>query len=526
MSQAEQQQLTLIQLYLSSIPDGAFKVSAEVDGQTYDVNLNDYLAVNSPDKPLDRLRNKGERQKVYTQLTNKVTLQIAALEPLPQREPNQREELAIAISVQSDRLEYCFSTLSLPDFARPALEHPDLDSLAPDNVSGDELLQLLFGKDVTLNMQILQAVFNTKSLLKPDSHPLRIHLLTSDERLWALPWNHIAYQNRPLYLDGWTVELHASADVMGFPEYPAHTCFFPGQVVLAGIKDTADDYHFNDLQHFFQRYWPEQANPEPLREVTTLRDQLSSGSARLLYYFGEASSAGLHLGDPQTSDERMPWAELNELLQHSHSVSIVFLNLLGAVDTEVINTARELLSAAKLVLIQYHSNQRSARTNAARAGIDWLHSVFVKPQLDPVVALYRQQQSGTHITAWTQYSGWRLLSHSRPDNPDLVNLLLDRHRQRADLLQAKEYLAGSELRRIHHSVAFGLTGCRVGEFPRMASMHLKRYGKKPNEVVLHRSLSVTLHLTKQQQIDEAVQRQYKIAPRQSIIKSLLKEKNH
>jgi hypothetical protein len=158
-----------------------------------------------------------------------------------------------------------------------------------------------------------------------------------------------------------------------------------------------------------------------------------------------------------------------------------------------------------------------------RSAIDGLYSIFVSPQLDPVVALHRYQPAGSHATAWTCYSGWKTINRPQPGDPDLVNLLLDRHRQRADLLQVKLDLASHATRRIHHTVAFGLAGCRVGEFPRMASLHLRRSGKKDNEVVLYRPLSVTLKLGKQQQIDDAVQRQYQVDARQSVVRALLRE---
>jgi hypothetical protein len=72
-------------------------------------------------------------------------------------------------------------------------------------------------------------------------------------------------------------------------------------------------------------------------------------------------------------------------------------------------------------------------------------------------------------------------------------------------------------------VAFGPAGCRVGEFPRMVHLHLRRSGKKDNEVVLHRTLSVSLKMGKQQQIDDAVKRQYRVDPRQSVVRALLRE---
>ena len=123
-------------------------------------------------------------------------------------------------------------------------------------------------------------------------HPLRIRLLTADDRLYRLPWGKIEYEGRHLVADGWTVECH-DAVLGGFPEFPSHICSFPGKVVLAGVgKDTKVPHattHFQDLQGFFQRSWPQTPQPTWCCTAAELREALSTGSTRLVYYFGIAS---------------------------------------------------------------------------------------------------------------------------------------------------------------------------------------------------------------------------------------------
>src|SRR5262249_2014207 len=148
--------------------------------------------------------------------------------------------------------------------------------------------------------------------------------------------------------------------------------------------------------HFFQSRW--QRNMEPIRGHTTreLRDGLRTGSTRLLYYFGSASSEGLLVHGTQ---DWVSWSALASLLEQT-PVSAVVLNLLGDDSFAAMAPARPLLPGAWTVLVQCHG--RSEVESAGREAIAWLQHVFAANlALDPVVALFRQQRG--LVTAWTRY---------------------------------------------------------------------------------------------------------------------------
>ena len=152
-------------------------------------------------------------------------------------------------------------------------------------VDGEDLFQVLFGSDVHTSGEILGAAFGNTPTADPTRYPLRVRLLTDDERLWALPWATITYQGRRLASDGWTVELHPTSHA-GFPEYPPHTCYFPGKVVLIGAGDAAQTpqgvAHLYDVQHFFQRRWQQAPEPILARTKAELHAALRIGSTRLV----------------------------------------------------------------------------------------------------------------------------------------------------------------------------------------------------------------------------------------------------
>jgi TIR domain len=521
VQQAEQSMLKLGCLYVTSISDTAFEVTIEIDGQQRTVNLKDYLGAHRPDKPLNRL-SEGERDEIYAKLANWVTQQLSVRIDPPQRHPGPRFELAITLRARRDHWEHRFSLPHANDFTRPVL-----DCLSPEQlfaypgylVDGEDLFQLLFGSDTQKSGEILAAAFDAGVTADPTRYPLRLRLLLDDNRLYALPWARISYQGRRLADLGWTVELHPDSEAR-FPEYPPHTCYFPGKVVLIGARESVQTpqgaAHLHDLQRFFQRHW--QKAPEPILASTAaeLRAALRSGATRCVYYYGAVSPDGLLLEGAESS---FPWSEWVELLQQSRSVSTVFLNLLGEVGFDAISRGRDLLAGAMAVLVQ--CNERTAAPAAAKAALGWLHSVFAASELlDPVVALHQHQQG--QVAAWTRYSTWQTVAPQRIEMPELVNLLLDRRSQRAELAHAKDEFYTYKMRRIYHTVAFGTAGCKVTDFPRMASQHL-RDKKREQEVILHRSLSITPRLNTVQRVDDLVHQQLGVSARQSVIPALLQQ---
>ena len=103
-----------------------------------------------------------------------------------------------------------------------------------------------------------------------------------------------------------------------------------------------------------------------------------------------------------------------------------------------------------------------------------------------------------------------------------MHLLLDRRSQRAELSHAKGEFYTLKTRQVYHAVAFGTAGCRVSEFPSMASQHL-RHNKREQEVFIHRSIPITATLDNAQRVDDLVRRQCGVAPRQSVIGALLQQ---
>ncbi|MGE3541776.1 MAG: hypothetical protein AB7N91_30675 [Candidatus Tectimicrobiota bacterium] len=345
---------------------------------------------------------------------------------------------------------------------------------------------------------------------------MRLHLLTDDDRLAVLPWNRLSAQGRRLVDDGWSIELHPY-EPGGFPEYAAHTCYFPGKVVLLGTGDGQPApqvrAHGHDLQSFFQRHWQEAPSPILASSVAALQEALRTGATRLVYLYGPASAAGVPLADGV-----MAWSTLAELLQRSQSVSVVLLNLLGEASREAMPATRVLLQGARAVLLLWHAHP--AAPEAARAGLAWLSSVLVDSErLDPVEALY--QQARQQAVAWTRYASWQTIAPQRISMPELVQVLLDRHRQRADLAQAKnDFYTIHPRRRVYQAVAFGLTGARVQDFPDMLSQHL-RHNRRPQEVFRTRTIPVPARLNNPEAIDDLVRQHYHLAPRQPVLPALL-----
>src|SRR4030095_7453552 len=63
---------------------------------------------------------------------------------------------------------------------------------------------------------------------------------------------------------------------------------------------------------------------------------------------------------------------------------------------------------------------------------------------------YARQQA----VVWTRYASWQTVAPHRISMPELVNLLLDRRSQRAELAQAKNDFYTFQRRRIYQAVAF------------------------------------------------------------------------
>lgn len=244
---AEAGDLKLGCLYLTSMAEAAFVREIEIDGRMRTVNLKEYVGAHAPNKPLDTL-DKGARAQVYKHLAD----WVAAVLDVPDDRPDrQRSELGITLHARGDRWEHSFWLPPATPLQRPELDVPrpdDLFAYPRDMIDGEDLFRLLFGSDPQKSGNILGAAFGVSPPVDPTLSALRVRLMTNDERLWALPWGKIAYHGRRLAEAGWTVELHDTSG-SGVPEYPLHTCYFPGKVVLLGEIDKAPRDFPNDLLH-------------------------------------------------------------------------------------------------------------------------------------------------------------------------------------------------------------------------------------------------------------------------------------
>ena len=513
---AEAGDLKLGCLYLTAIPEAAFMREIESNGQKRIINLKEYVGAHAPNTPLDRL-DKGARAQVYKDLADWV---VSILDVPEDRQERQRYELGVTLRVQRNHWEHGFWLPPATPLERPSLDVPDPDGLfgmPSDLVDGENLFRLLFGSAPHKSGNILGAAFGLAPPVDPTRAPLRLRLITNDARLWALPWGKIAYQGRRLADVGWTVELHNESSLY-VPEYPLHTCYFPGKVLLLGAHDYLHTpqgaAHFTDVEHFFQHRWPRDVEPIRVHTARELRDRLRTGSTRLLYYFGSASSAGLLVHGTQ---DLVSWSALASLLEPT-PVSVVFLNLLGEDSFAAMELVRHLLPGAWTVLVQCRG--RSEVDSAGREAIAWLQDVFAaNPTLDPVVALFRQPHG--LVTAWTRYGSWRTTPLPRFDVPELVERLLDRHRQRNDLAGAKEEFYTFTERRIHHVVALGETGALVAGFPLMVSQHL-RETKREQEVFRHHSFTLNTGMNTIARVDQRVRQALGIGPHASVSGALLR----
>jgi hypothetical protein len=198
LQQAEQNALRLASLYVTAIPGDAFRVTLEVDGRQRTVDLQAYLGVHNPREPLNTL-NQGQRDAIYARLAERVAQWLDPISVGPPRRIGPRFELAITLRARRDHWEHSFSLPHAVDFARLTLDCPTPEMLfryPSYTIDGEDLFQLLFGSDVCKSGEILGAAFGGIPTADPTRHPLRVRLLTDDERVWTLPWATIAYRGR------------------------------------------------------------------------------------------------------------------------------------------------------------------------------------------------------------------------------------------------------------------------------------------------------------------------------------------
>lgn len=514
LRQAERKALKLGILYVRAVAKDALSHTFTIDGSERSFNLAETLGLTRWDAPLNVNKNPGDRDVLYACLAEWAVRQFSAAPPPAPHGSGPRHELVIFIEARRELWEHRFFPGPQASAIKPQLDCPQPDMVLGYDPGGDMLFQLLFGSDSAKFEQLFALAFSTDHPVAPTWAPLRLRLITAAEQLRVLPWSKIAYQGRPLSEAGWTVEFNAS-DEPGFPEYSRHLFYFPGRVLLAGPEESQHGKHFDDLRRFFQRHWPENPEPALAADADSLRDALRVGSTRLVYYYGPASREGLLFQD-QGDGACMPWSELANCLQQSRSVSLLFLNLVHETGHEALAHAPLLLDGVKGAVL-FQCNPRTSVHAAAKAGLAWLDAVLLR-RSDPVLALH--QLASGHSSAWTRYSSWQTVAPLRLQHPDLVNLLLDRHRQRDALSGARNDFYTYSTRCIHHVVAVGTPGCRTSDFPAMIKQHLVGT-KREREVYFYQSVELTPGIDTLQAVDDLVRRRFRLNPRQALLDGLL-----
>ena len=191
MQQAEAKALRLASLYVTAIASDAFKVTLQVNGQQRTVDLQAYLGAHNPREPLNTL-DRGQRDAIYARLAERVAEWLDPMPATPLRITGPRFELAITLRARRDHWEHRFSLPHAADFARPALDCPTPEMVfryRQLTVDGEDLFHLLFGSDVRNKAAKFWAQRSGRRCRRPDPrYPLRVRLLTDDERLCTLPW--------------------------------------------------------------------------------------------------------------------------------------------------------------------------------------------------------------------------------------------------------------------------------------------------------------------------------------------------
>lgn len=232
LRQAECKTLKLGILHVGTVAKAALTISVEIDGQPRVVNLADTLGINSPAEPLDKM-SPGDRNVLYARAADWAVRQLTPTPPPTWEPTGPRHELAIFVQARRDHWEHQFFLPAQPSAIKPKLDCPEPAMVVGHDLDGEMLFQLLFGDDPTTVGQLLALAFGADRPADPTHAPLRVRLITDEERFQVLPWGRIAYRGRPLAQAGWTVEFHGKNEP-GFPEYSRHLCYFPGRVVLAG----------------------------------------------------------------------------------------------------------------------------------------------------------------------------------------------------------------------------------------------------------------------------------------------------
>lgn len=146
LSRAAEQLLTLIPLYLTTMPPEALRFPCIRYGQAHTMDVHDLLSPHSFAEPLDAMP-PDQRNAVYAKLATAVAAhlprQYAELRPT-----GPRYDLALTLQVHGNRWDHAFALPHAPHLPCPPLEGlPPVTLLEAPRpfVDGEDLFHLLFG---------------------------------------------------------------------------------------------------------------------------------------------------------------------------------------------------------------------------------------------------------------------------------------------------------------------------------------------------------------------------------------------
>lgn len=468
VEQAERYNLDLGIVYLTAVPKKPLNVTVRIDGNARTIRLDKtYHSFTTPDKPLDKL-NHAEQSDIFADIANWAERKTNA-RALPVGAAKEGAAIAVRMRRHGSQWDRVFV---LPDRQRPT--PPRSESMStpfrPKGATGDTLFSALFGNDRDYQGDLFRHAFGSAFPVEPTYGGLRVHLLLEDSsdgnELAVAPWSTLSWQGRALAECGWSVELRPSTPRVEYPDPVHHTMEFPDRVVALVGDGFVDSSHLaEDLRRFFDRYWQTYVPFDCCANAAEFETALNR-SPRLVYYFGPADDKGLRL----SGDTLLEWSTLAEWLGRAGTVSLLYLNLPDAAAMDAAPLGRTLLEKVRAAVL-LHCCARELAPQAARNGIEWLRTVLLEGG-DPILALHRQCSGPVY--AWSRYTRWSVQKPATPDDPDFVNLFLDREKQRRELAGAKhDFKHTNQVGRIHHVVAYGEAGNLAEEFPRAVQSYLR-----------------------------------------------------
>ncbi len=95
-------------LYVSSLAKAALSVAVEIDGSTHRVDLTATHGINPPQEPLDRIKDRGDRNLLYARAADWAARQLRPASPPAAQASGPRHELAICIEDRRNHWQHQF----------------------------------------------------------------------------------------------------------------------------------------------------------------------------------------------------------------------------------------------------------------------------------------------------------------------------------------------------------------------------------------------------------------------------------